>query len=1092
MQCTPDGRFVTFVQNAVGHQETRIYDKRFGGATQVKGPNNLATNSQFDKLGRKFCETRPDGSTTGWGWAQGSGSVGLIASTFDSTYPQGTPGNPLAKAEQHLDRLGREVVTKTRAFNNSWSSVTTTYDGRGRKTRVNKPFASTYANVDYAYDDLDRVTSETGPAGYAATSTYAGLTSTVTVTGQSGAQTTTKTVNNRGEVVSVVDALGSTLQLQYDHFGNLERKSVVASAQGGSLNPTRILYNARGQKTRTEDPDQGAWTYAHNSAGELTQQTDAMGNVTTILYDGLGRMVQRDAAGYVSEWIYDYLNNQSCGSKSLGKPCRAISPWATQDYRYDSLGRPSSVKLTVADGRVFERFTAYDGMSRVRQVVFPYTNLTLDYTYTGQGFLDKITEPGATAYFNVSSRHADGQVASYTVRGQTINKTYDAAGRPNNISTSTLQNSTFGFDALGNLTSRSDSITGLSETLQYDKLNRLTSAARSGGTDSYTYDALGNLKTKNGLALGYQAGTHRVVSHNGRTFSYDANGRIENPDDYSFGLSYLASGNLYSIFTVDGGTGGMNWRDIWYDAAGQRVQEMSGKELDPDYFTRTYYFSEGITPFFEEETVAPPLPTDPRIIRWKHYINTPEGIVGMVVINNDLINSRSDVIFARDHLGSTVGTLTFAGTNSSAERVGYDSWGTPRDANGDPNANAALSQTNRGFTGHETYSDAGIVNMNGRVYAPWLGRVLAPDPIVQAPLNLQSYNRYSYVINNPLSLTDPSGLSWWKDNGQGAARIIGAAVVAYITGGAASSWYVSYANAALCTVGATPIIVGSVSTTASIVYGAVGGFAAGGIMGGNLSSAAYGALSGGLGGLVAGADLGPFAQRAASAAIGGAISAAQGGGFARGASPALAMYLFGEFLDQLPAPDLEVHEVERALSNPSTAKVGRINQSGVVGVNGILNEVGNAISNLGKITGADNLTLIYNPTQSFIMDGIETMRDIFGNGTKASRQLRGLLEDASGRGLELTVYGHSQGGAMLYRALTLGPIQGVSAWFVGAPVPGVNARSMGGWLANPNDAVPMLIGGNGTPSQMWGSLMAVPRLFGGCGTSTHDGCAYAK
>ncbi len=49
--------------------------------------------------------------------------------------------------------------------------------------------------------------------------------------------------------------------------------------------------------------------------------------------------------------------------------------------------------------------------------------------------------------------------------------------------------------------------------------------------------------------------------------------------------------------------------------------------------------------------------------------------------------------------------------------------------------------------------------MNGRIYDPLLGRFLSADLVVQAPANLQSYNRYSYVMNNPLSLTDPSGFA---------------------------------------------------------------------------------------------------------------------------------------------------------------------------------------------------------------------------------------------------------------------------------------------------------------------------------------------
>ena len=46
--------------------------------------------------------------------------------------------------------------------------------------------------------------------------------------------------------------------------------------------------------------------------------------------------------------------------------------------------------------------------------------------------------------------------------------------------------------------------------------------------------------------------------------------------------------------------------------------------------------------------------------------------------------------------------------------------------------------------------------MNGRIYDPILGRFLQADPFIQAPGNSQNYNRCSYVLNNPLSYTDPS------------------------------------------------------------------------------------------------------------------------------------------------------------------------------------------------------------------------------------------------------------------------------------------------------------------------------------------------
>jgi RHS repeat-associated protein len=63
----------------------------------------------------------------------------------------------------------------------------------------------------------------------------------------------------------------------------------------------------------------------------------------------------------------------------------------------------------------------------------------------------------------------------------------------------------------------------------------------------------------------------------------------------------------------------------------------------------------------------------------------------------------------------------------------------------------------RGFTGHEFLKYFNLYNMNGRLYDPLVGRFLNVDPYVQMPGYSQSYNRYSYCLNNPLKFTDPSG-----------------------------------------------------------------------------------------------------------------------------------------------------------------------------------------------------------------------------------------------------------------------------------------------------------------------------------------------
>ncbi|MFC4700472.1 RHS repeat domain-containing protein, partial [Glaciecola siphonariae] len=106
--------------------------------------------------------------------------------------------------------------------------------------------------------------------------------------------------------------------------------------------------------------------------------------------------------------------------------------------------------------------------------------------------------------------------------------------------------------------------------------------------------------------------------------------------------------------------------------------------------------------------------------------------------------------------------------------------------------------TERGYTGHHEMGSVGITHMNGRIYDPTLGRFFQADPFIQGPTNSQSYNRYSYVLNNPLSYTDPSGYLWnnitkpFKKLGRsiirGASKIFGAELVNFI-GSAVATYF---------------------------------------------------------------------------------------------------------------------------------------------------------------------------------------------------------------------------------------------------------------------------------------------------------------
>jgi len=110
----------------------------------------------------------------------------------------------------------------------------------------------------------------------------------------------------------------------------------------------------------------------------------------------------------------------------------------------------------------------------------------------------------------------------------------------------------------------------------------------------------------------------------------------------------------------------------------------------------------------------------------------------------------------RDHLGSL--TVITDELGAVTERLSYDPHGKRRAVDWQASLTPIVSaETRRGFTAHEHLEEVGLVHMNGRVYDPTLGRFLSADPFVQLAGATQAYNRYSYVNNNPLSYTDPSG-----------------------------------------------------------------------------------------------------------------------------------------------------------------------------------------------------------------------------------------------------------------------------------------------------------------------------------------------
>jgi RHS repeat-associated protein len=118
-----------------------------------------------------------------------------------------------------------------------------------------------------------------------------------------------------------------------------------------------------------------------------------------------------------------------------------------------------------------------------------------------------------------------------------------------------------------------------------------------------------------------------------------------------------------------------------------------------------------------------------------------------------------------DRLGSVEAVTTEEPPTPELELDGhgFDPWGRPRARDWSPSLDRlhpggepGVAST-RGFTGHEHLDATYLIHMNGRVYDYRLGRFLSVDPIISNPANSQSINPYSYIGNNPLSGTDPTG-----------------------------------------------------------------------------------------------------------------------------------------------------------------------------------------------------------------------------------------------------------------------------------------------------------------------------------------------
>jgi uncharacterized protein (TIGR02594 family) len=300
---------------------------------------------------------------------------------------------------------------------------------------------------------------------------------------------------------------------------------------------------------------------------------------------------------------------------------------------------------------------------------------------------------------------------------------------------------------------------------------------------------------------------------------------------------------------------------FFFDAAGNRARQWKTRTSTGSYKTEsTLYLGS-----YEREIHSSS--ANPSITPSEHK-RVHRHSLGDMVYTRTITPSTGETVRLTtkldDHLGSTDALITSKWQNNtftheSTEYQAYDPWGERaatttamafRQADADPFRRSAQDY-DRGYTGHEMLDDSGIIHMNGRLYDAELGRMLSADPYVQVPEYSQNFNRYSYVLNNPLNKTDPTGYSWlskafhkigsWvKENWRTIVSVLVAAALFVFLGPGAFG---------LPHLGLTGAQLGAAVGAASGAFNAA-------INGGNLGDVLRGALIGGIQGGITGGLLG--------------------------------------------------------------------------------------------------------------------------------------------------------------------------------------------------------------------------------------------
>lgn len=773
----------------------------------------------------------------------------------------------------YFDILGREVRKESKGFNDKLIFSTTSYNQQGLLYKQTQPQYDSDPTIEVTntYDQLQRLSSVSNGA---TTSTYsyslaAGGLFTTMIT-NSVSQSSSKTVDASGKTVKTNDN-GGQLDFTYDSWGN--QKDV----KFGSTSLLVNTYDDYGRQISLTDKNAGTITYEYNVLGKLWKQTDAKNNTHTILYDAFGRATSK--TGPDGTTSYTYYNDAATGKCNDNITSIVGFSGDITNFQYDNFQRLSLESTSFDIGAITKNFE-YNSKGDIIKTSYS-SGVSINDTYDNNGILTQtsMTYGGVTQpLFTATAMNSRGIYTGYNYgNGKSSTITYDLLqGVPTRFYTTGIQDLNLSFDAnTGNLLFRQEAIKGLKETFTYDNLNRLTGTSVNGAQqftmvyDGATNNSLGNIKSKSDIGnFMYDAQKINAVR-----FITTNSGVPTNPPNV---ISTNAQAIAYTSFLKTATITENGYKLVYtYGQDEQRIKSVltqNGSPIETKYYLGTYEVQiKGST------------------AREIHYVTAGNGLGAIIIKEGGVV---TPYFVYTDHLGSLLTVTNKAGTVVSEQN--FDAWGRNRNPGNWTYSSipAKPDWLYRGFTGHEHLPQFALINMNGRIYDPATCRMLIPDNYVQQPYNTQSYNRYSYCINNPLKYKDSNGE--WFGVDDLVAGLIGGVIN---LGGALFSGQHMSLGQAFGYFG-----VGFASGVAfeyggPLAAGAISGFGNSLVSGSNLQTAfqqgLVGAASfyvGGIAGKQASGTLttlgiGGFMNGAISGAVGGAV-----GGFTSG-------YLNGEIND---------------------------------------------------------------------------------------------------------------------------------------------------------------------------------------------------